>query len=142
MHVNCGGNDLTVKEDNNAKVLYEGDGGVEGGTAKYFRNDKSMWGFSSTGDFMDVYDWRNTRYSMSMASLSLSELYTTARISPISLTYFSYCLENGLYTISLHFAEIKITNNGTHSLGRRFFDIYVQVNSTLANQISLEIVAT
>ncbi|KAK9936651.1 hypothetical protein M0R45_013480 [Rubus argutus] len=126
MHVNCGGNDITVKEENNSKVLYEGDGGVEGGTAKYFRNDKSMWGFSSTGDFMDVFDWRSTRYSMSMASSSLSELYTTARLSPISLTYFYYCLENGVYTITLHFAEIKITNDGTHSLGRRFFDIYVQ----------------
>ncbi|KAM5587866.1 hypothetical protein ABKV19_006355 [Rosa sericea] len=126
MHVNCGGNDITVKEENYSKVMYEGDGGVEGGSAKYFRNDKSMWGFSSTGDFMDVYDWRNTRYSMSMASLGLSELYTTARISPISLSYFYYCLENGVYTINLHFAEIKITNDGTHSLGRRFFDIYVQ----------------
>lgn len=126
MHVNCGGNDITVKEENNTKVMYEGDGGVEGGTAKYFRNAKSMWGFSSTGDFMDVYDWQNTHYSMSVASPSLSELYTTARRSPISLSYFYYCLENGLYTLSLHFAEIKITNYGTHSLGRRFFDIYVQ----------------
>ena len=128
MHVNCGGNDITVKEENNSKVLYEGDGGVEGGTAKYFRNDKTMWGFSSTGVFMDVFD---TLYSISVASSSLPELYTTARLSPISLTYFYYCLENGVYTITLHFAEIKITNDGTHSLGRRFFDIYVQVKSAV-----------
>ena len=37
MHVNSGGNDVTVKE-NKRRILYEGDGGVEGGTAKYFLN--------------------------------------------------------------------------------------------------------
>ncbi|XP_020418358.1 probable LRR receptor-like serine/threonine-protein kinase RFK1 isoform X2 [Prunus persica] len=127
MHVNCGGGDITFKDENNTKVLYEGDGAVEGGTAKYYRNDRSMWGFSSTGDFMDDYDLQNTRYSISLASSNLSELYTTARISPISLTYFFYCLENGSYTITLHFAEIKFTNDkGYSSLGRRIFDIYVQ----------------
>ncbi|XP_062012890.1 probable LRR receptor-like serine/threonine-protein kinase RFK1 isoform X1 [Rosa rugosa] len=126
MHVNCGGNDITLKDENNTNVIYEGDGRVEGGAAKYFRNEESMWGFSSTGDFMDDYDLKNTRYLISLASSNLSELYTTARTSPISLTYFYYCLENGVYTVTLHFAEIKFTNEGTHSLGRRFFDIYVQ----------------
>ncbi|CAL8147439.1 unnamed protein product [Prunus armeniaca] len=127
MHVNCGGGDITFKDENNTKVLYEGDGAVEGGTAKYYRNDRSMWGFSSTGDFMDDYDLQNTRYSISLASSNLSELYTTARISPISLTYFFYCLENGSYTITLHFAEIKFTNDKRYSsLGRRIFDIYIQ----------------
>lgn len=130
MHVNCGGGDIMFKDENNTKVLYEGDGAVEGGTAKYYRNDRSMWGFSSTGDFMDDYDLQNTRYSISLASSNLSELYTTARVSPISLTYFFYCLENGSYTITLHFAEIKFTNDKRYSsLGRRIFDIYVQVLS-------------
>ncbi|XP_050107984.1 probable LRR receptor-like serine/threonine-protein kinase RFK1 isoform X5 [Malus sylvestris] len=126
LHVNCGGNDITVKGDK-GDIVYEGDGGVEGGSAEYFLNDNSYWGFSSTGDFMDDNDFQNTRYSVSLSSSNLSGLYTTARISPISITYFHYCLENGNYTVSLHFAEIQFTNDQTYtSLGRRIFDIYVQ----------------
>ncbi|KAM1796575.1 hypothetical protein ACFX11_036800 [Malus domestica] len=126
LHVNCGGNDITV-EGNKGNILYEGDGGVEGGTADFFLNDASYWGFSSTGDFMDDNDFQNTRYSVSLASSNISGLYTTARISPLSITYFHYCLENGDYTVTLHFAEIQFTNDQTYtSLGRRIFDIYVQ----------------
>ncbi|KAM1108109.1 hypothetical protein TB2_004665 [Malus domestica] len=126
LHVNCGGNDITVEGDK-GDIVYEGDGGIEGGSAEYFLNDNSYWGFSSTGDFMDDNDFQNTRYSVSLSSSNLSGLYTTARISPISITYFHYCLEDGNYTVSLHFAEIQFTNDQTYtSLGRRIFDIYVQ----------------
>ncbi|KAJ4844264.1 hypothetical protein Tsubulata_009810 [Turnera subulata] len=128
LHVNSGGKDITIKE-NGKTFSYEGDGNVEGGTAKYFLNDKNYWGFSSTGDFMDDNDHQNTRYTLSRQSSNLSELYLTARSSPISLTYFHYCLENGKYTVGLHFAEIQFSNDNTYnSLGRRFFDIYVQEN--------------
>ena len=96
LHVNCGGNVITV-EGNKGNILYEGDGGVEGGTADFFLNDASYWGFSSTGDFMDDNDFQNTRYYVSLASSNISELYTTAHISPPSITYFHYCLENGDY---------------------------------------------
>lgn len=77
---------------------------------------------------MDDNDFQNTRYTVSKLSLNISELYTTARRAPISLTYFHYCLENGNYTITLDFAEIQFTTDETYnSLGRRMFDIYVQV---------------
>ncbi|KAG4999973.1 hypothetical protein JHK87_021045 [Glycine soja] len=57
----------------------------------------------------------------------LPELYKTAHVTPISLTYFHYCLENGKYTVKLHFAEIQFSNDNTFgSLGKRLFDIYVQ----------------
>ncbi|XP_047325633.1 probable LRR receptor-like serine/threonine-protein kinase RFK1 isoform X2 [Impatiens glandulifera] len=125
-HVNCGGDDLVVKE-NSRKVSYEGDAVVEGGTAKYFTSSRSYWGLSSTGDFMDDNDVQNTRYVKAVKSTNLSELYSTARLSPIALTYFGYCLENGGYTVSLHFAEIFFTNDNTSSsLGKRMFDIYIQ----------------
>ncbi|KAJ6886104.1 LRR receptor-like serine/threonine-protein kinase RFK1 isoform X2 [Populus alba x Populus x berolinensis] len=126
LHVNSGGKDITINE-NKTTLSYEGDGQVEGGAAKYFVNDQSFWGFSSTGDFMDDYDYQNTRYTVSLQSSTVPELYQTARISPISLTYFHYCLKNGNYTVNLHFAEIQFTNDHTYnSLGRRVFDIYVQ----------------
>ncbi|XP_011009660.1 PREDICTED: probable LRR receptor-like serine/threonine-protein kinase RFK1 isoform X7 [Populus euphratica] len=126
LHVNSGGKDVNIKEDKTT-FSYEGDGQEEGGAAKYFVNEQSFWGFSSSGDFMDDNDYQNTRYTLSMQSSTLPVLYSTARISPVSLTYFHYCLENGNYTVNLHFAEIQFTNDLTYkSLGRRIFDIYVQ----------------
>ncbi|KAE8715015.1 putative LRR receptor-like serine/threonine-protein kinase RFK1 [Hibiscus syriacus] len=126
LHVNCGGKDTMMKE-NNANILYEGDGDVEGGAAKFYINEDSYWGFSSTGDFMDDNDFQNTRYTVPGPSTNMLELYTTARRAPILLTYFHYCLVNGIYTITFNFAEIQFTPDETYnSLGRRIFDVYVQ----------------
>ncbi|KAK0599605.1 hypothetical protein LWI29_006871 [Acer saccharum] len=56
-----------------------------------------------------------------------SRLYTEARLSPISLTYYGFCMGNGKYSVNLHFAEIMFTDDKTYnSSGRRIFDIYVQ----------------
>lgn len=111
---------------------YEGDAEVDGGAAKYFLSDTTPnWGFSSTGDFMDDNDFQNTKYIATLSSSSISDIYTTARLSPLSLTYYRYCMENGSYSVSLHFAEIQFTSDNTYSnLGRRIFDIYIQVNSS------------
>ncbi|KAK7400199.1 hypothetical protein VNO78_11399 [Psophocarpus tetragonolobus] len=128
LHVNCGGKDVEVKEKNDENILYVGDGDVLGSVAaKYFIDYENHWGFSCTGDFMDDGDQLNSRYVRSLRSSNLPELYETARVTPISLTYFHYCLENGKYTVKLHFAEIQFTNDNTYgSLGKRLFDIYVQ----------------
>ncbi|KAJ0703044.1 putative Malectin domain-containing protein [Helianthus annuus] len=128
LHVNCGGNDLTVRENNGRSVLYEGDANVDGGAARLYVAARN-WGLSSTGDFMDDYIYQNTRNIESLqGNTSLPPLYTTVRLSPLTLTYFSYCLENGDYVVKLHFAELQFTNDSTYrSLGRRLFDIYIQV---------------
>lgn len=127
LHVNCGGKDATIKESKQ-KIIYQGDENVQGGPAKFYLNPDEFWGFSSTGDFMDDNDKQNLRYSVSLSSSNLTVLDATARRSPISLTYFHYCLENGMYTVKLRFAEIQFTNDRTYnSLGRRVFDIYIQV---------------
>uniref|UniRef100_A0A2N9F1J4 non-specific serine/threonine protein kinase n=1 Tax=Fagus sylvatica TaxID=28930 RepID=A0A2N9F1J4_FAGSY len=56
-----------------------------------------------------------------------SELYTSARLSPLSLTYYARCLANGNYTVKLYFAEIVFRDNRSfYSLGRRIFDVYIQ----------------
>ncbi|XP_008443626.2 probable LRR receptor-like serine/threonine-protein kinase RFK1 isoform X1 [Cucumis melo] len=131
--VNSGGNDLTM-EVNNRNILYNGDADVEGGTAKFYIDRDSYWGLSSTGDFMDDFDYQNTRYTLSLPSSNLSELYSTARRSPITLTYFHHCLDNGNYSVTLHFAELQFTNDKTYtSLGRRKFDIYIQDRLVLEN---------
>ncbi|CAN1351715.1 Probable LRR receptor-like serine/threonine-protein kinase At1g07650, partial [Linum perenne] len=63
----------------------------------------------------------------SIVSSPISELYTSARGSPISLTYYGLCLGNGNYTVRLHFAEIVFTNDSSFlSSGKRIFNVYVQ----------------
>ncbi|XP_031263272.1 probable LRR receptor-like serine/threonine-protein kinase At1g56140 [Pistacia vera] len=57
------------------------------------------------------------------------ELYQTSRLSPGSLRYYGLGLQNGLYNVSLLFAETAIEDPSTQrwqSLGRRVFDIYIQ----------------
>ncbi|XP_071721936.1 probable LRR receptor-like serine/threonine-protein kinase RFK1 [Rutidosis leptorrhynchoides] len=126
LHVNCGGKDATIKESKQ-KITYQGDQDVEGGAAKFYLNHDKFWGFSSTGDFLDDNDAENLRYYVYLLPSNLTVLDSTARIAPISLTYFHYCLENGMYTVKLRFAEIQFTNDKTYkSLGRRVFDVYVQ----------------
>ncbi|KAG2372451.1 leucine-rich repeat receptor-like serine/threonine-protein [Vigna angularis] len=82
----------------------------------------------NTGHFfdsgrVDYYTWSNT----TKLDMNNGELYMDARVSALSLTYYAFCMGNGSYTISLHFAEIMFTDDQTYSsLGRRIFDIYVQ----------------
>lgn len=103
----------------------------------YYTGQSQNWAFSSTGNFMDNdLDSDNyvvTNYSMLYNTTPpLSELYRTARVSPLSLTYYGLCLLNGNYTVNLHFAEIAFTNDSSfNSLGRRIFDIYLQVDMIL-----------
>lgn len=135
MYINCGGKGATVggnkyeadSEQRGASMYYEGQG----------------WAFSSTGNFMDNdidsddYVESNTS-SLSHVSAADSVLYTTSRVSPLSLTYYGLCLWNGSYTVKLHFAEIRFsTDNTFNSLGKRIFDVYIQVAYTVYIQVSV-----
>ncbi|KAM6552388.1 hypothetical protein CsatB_002196 [Cannabis sativa] len=122
LYINCGGKQTTI-----GGITYEGDQD-SGGAAKLVHNSPS-WGFSSTGDFWDV--WSTTKdyiaENVSLLRMNNSELYTTARLSPLSLTYYARCLANGNYTVKLHFAEIVLRDNRSYyGVGRRMFDVYVQ----------------
>ncbi|XP_027927403.1 probable leucine-rich repeat receptor-like serine/threonine-protein kinase At3g14840 isoform X1 [Vigna unguiculata] len=121
LHVNCGG-----KLISNGNIKYDDDS-QEAGPAR-FRQTGSNWVFSNTGHFfdsgrVDYYTWSNT----TKLDMNNGELYMDARVSALSLIYYAFCMGNGSYTISLHFAEIMFTHDQTYSsLGRRIFDIYVQ----------------
>ncbi|CAK7350348.1 unnamed protein product [Dovyalis caffra] len=124
-HVNCGGPDVESE-----RILYEGEQNNECSNAaarNYYRLG-SNWGFSCTGDFMDDKNYNDNRYTIeSNSNISMDELYTTARRTPLSLTYYGYCLENGIYTVRLHFAEIELTDEELYNkVARRVFDIYIQ----------------
>ncbi|KAK7313165.1 hypothetical protein VNO77_37642 [Canavalia gladiata] len=127
LHINCGGKQITV----NGNETYDADTDTAGPAR--FHLGGTNWGFSSTGHFMDndraeYSTWLN-QSSISMAD---AELYMDARVSPISLTYYGFCLGNGNYTVNLHFAEVMFANDQTYnSLGRRVFDVYIQGNTVL-----------
>ncbi|XP_047334946.1 probable LRR receptor-like serine/threonine-protein kinase At1g07650 isoform X2 [Impatiens glandulifera] len=123
MYINCGGNEVYV---NNTK--YEADLDSRGASTFY---NAQNWAWSSTGNFMDNdADLDSYTISNNSALLNVSEelqLYTTARRSPLSLTYYGLCLGNGNYSVKLHFAELQYTNDKTFtSLGKRVFDVYIQ----------------
>ncbi|XP_019051666.1 PREDICTED: probable LRR receptor-like serine/threonine-protein kinase At1g56140 [Nelumbo nucifera] len=102
------------------------------GPASYYVTDTQKWGVSNVGLFND----RNTPsyFQMTLSQISgagilTSEFFQTSRLSPGSLRYYGLGLENGVYTVSLWFAETGIDDASTEtwkSLGRRVFDIYIQ----------------
>ncbi|KAJ1441585.1 Serine/threonine-protein kinase, active site [Sesbania bispinosa] len=122
LHINCGGKLITSNE----RMTYDDDSN-EAGPATSYRTG-SNWAVSNTGHFfdsgrIDYYTWSNS----TKLAMDNGELYMDARVSPLSLTYYGFCLGNGNYTVNLHFAEIMFTDDQTYSsLGRRVFDIYIQ----------------
>lgn len=125
LHINCGGKEIITKNG----TKYEADLEPRGASMYYSGEN---WAFSSTGNFMDndidsdVYINTNTSSFHAATNLDLP-LYETARVSPLSLTYYGQCLMNGNYNVKLHFAEIVFTNDSTFtSLGKRIFDVYLQ----------------
>ncbi|KAK3405495.1 hypothetical protein EUGRSUZ_K01987 [Eucalyptus grandis] len=121
LFINCGGRKAEVRG-----TTYEDD--LEEATpSSFFKSD--YWAYSSTSYFADdsipavSYKVKNT----STLSMNNAQLYMEARHSAISLTYYGFCLMDGPYTVTLHFAEIMFTGNKSYkSLGRRAFNIYIQ----------------
>ncbi|KAH7651406.1 Non-specific serine/threonine protein kinase protein [Dioscorea alata] len=123
LFINCGGHKITIDKNE-----YQEDMDNQG--ASYYNSYGDKWALSSTGYFTynesQPYVAKNVS-PISGASNATTELYTTARLSPISLTYYGLCLLNGNYTVRLHFVEIIFTNDKTYSaVGRRFFDVSIQ----------------
>ncbi|XP_031120662.1 probable leucine-rich repeat receptor-like serine/threonine-protein kinase At3g14840 isoform X1 [Ipomoea triloba] len=121
-HINCGGGDVVIGD-----TTYDADQDSTG-FAKFVPT-RENWVTSSTGVF---WDRNKTLLDYTATNISLIEgndpqLYQTARLSPLSLTYYGRCLANGNYTVKLHFAELVMRDNRSfQSLGRRIFDVYIQ----------------
>ncbi|KAI3836455.1 hypothetical protein MKW98_008216 [Papaver atlanticum] len=59
--------------------------------------------------------------------MTVTDLYMTARISPLSLKYYGICLRPGNYKVKLHFAEIMFPIDKTAAgIGTRIFDVSIQ----------------
>ncbi|KAL2331304.1 hypothetical protein Fmac_018885 [Flemingia macrophylla] len=123
-HVNCGGDMITI-----GNTTYDADlTPYTAATSTIQQNSK--WAVSNTGHFLDNthgYDYITQNISRLAMTDAEVKLYMNARLSPLSLTYYGFCLVNGNYTVKLHFAEIMFTDDNTYSsLGRRVFNVYIQ----------------
>ncbi|XP_009334010.3 probable leucine-rich repeat receptor-like serine/threonine-protein kinase At3g14840 isoform X2 [Pyrus x bretschneideri] len=128
-HINCGGKEVTIEN-----TTYEDD--TFSAEASSFYQSGTNWALSSTGYFPDDDQITDIFIMNNVTRLSMADpqLYMNARVSPISLTYFGFCLQNGIYTVKLHFAELMFRSGDTYkSLGRRVFDIYIQDIQALQN---------
>ncbi|KAG1348057.1 putative LRR receptor-like serine/threonine-protein kinase [Cocos nucifera] len=124
--ITCGGYKPITSSDG---TLYEIDS-KSLKSASYYVTDQKRWAVSSVGIVLDNRNADNILTSASQFSNTREpELYQTARLSPSSLRYYGLGLENGNYTIKLHFAETQILDPPHWtSGGRRVFDIYIQGN--------------
>lgn len=123
VRINCGGKAAEKYEDDEMETK-----------ASTFHRSNTNWAFSSTGVFMNDERPNNgymgyDQEKVLKLPMQDSQLYKDARLSPLSLTYYAFCLETGSYNVSLHFSEIMFKDNNSYfSLGRRYFDVYVQVS--------------
>ncbi|KAL3748715.1 hypothetical protein ACJRO7_009884 [Eucalyptus globulus] len=121
LFINCGGSKAKVRG-----TTYEDDSQVAT-PSSFFRSD--YWAYSSTSYFTndDIAAVGNEVKNTSTLSMNNAQLYMEARHSTISLTYYGFCLMDGPYNVTLHFAEIMFTGDKSYqSLGRRAFNIYIQ----------------
>ncbi|XP_042457570.1 probable LRR receptor-like serine/threonine-protein kinase At1g56140 isoform X1 [Zingiber officinale] len=122
--IKCGGSNPVTASDG---TLYEKDN-ASLSSASYFVTDPIRWAVSNVGSFTDA---SNSNYIITINSNFQGtldpELFYTARLSPSSLRYYGFGLENGNYTIKLQFSEFAILDTPSwRSAGNRMFDIYIQ----------------
>ncbi|CAL0326494.1 unnamed protein product [Lupinus luteus] len=130
LFINCGGPE--IKFDGN---LYAAD--LERrGASTFFLSDTGQWAYSSTGVFIGnaAADYVTTNKNSLISQVP--PYYQTARLAPVSLSYFGLCMLKGNYKVRLHFAEIMFSSDQNQtfcSAGRRIFDVSVQGFKYLEN---------
>ncbi|XP_028958803.1 probable LRR receptor-like serine/threonine-protein kinase At1g56130 [Malus domestica] len=124
--INCGGPQMTGSDG----ILYEAEDSTLG-PATFSVTSTEKWVVSNAGLFYERKNQsflQNTLAQVTGTNVT-PELFQTSRVSPGSLRYYGLGLENGPYTVTLHFAETVYesrTSQKWESLGRRVFDIYIQ----------------
>lgn len=118
LFINCGG----------TRTDFDGQEYEEDLTSEqaYFYSSQERWAYSTNGVFMGN---ANAPFVASTPNVTGGDIYRTARFSPTSLRYVGLCMRKGSYKVRLHFAEISYTDDMTFSsLGRRYFDVSIQVS--------------
>ncbi|XP_050141586.1 probable LRR receptor-like serine/threonine-protein kinase At1g56140 isoform X2 [Malus sylvestris] len=125
--IKCGGKQLTGGDG----ILYETDDSPLGQAAFYVTSTEK-WAVSNAGLVNDTR--KNPLFLVDTTAVVTGTdvtpyLFSTSRVSQGSLRYYGMGLENGPYTVTLHFAETVYesrTSQTWKSLGQRVFDIYIQ----------------
>lgn len=103
------------------------------GAASFNVTSLNKWAVSNVGLFFNGESPAYVRNSLAQVTgTNTPELFQTSRISPGSLRYYGLGLQNGPYTVNMLFAETVFKDRSTQtweSLGRRVFDIYIQVRT-------------
>ncbi|KAM1124054.1 hypothetical protein ACFX14_005477 [Malus domestica] len=120
LFINCGGGETTVRgnkydQDNDTSLSYT--------------SPKKNWAYSVSGGY-GVPESNTSNYIRSMTCgvpITEAPLYEKARLSPVSLKYYAFCLRKGNYTVTLYFNEVVYTKNEDYTnLRKRVFDVYIQ----------------
>ncbi|XP_078153567.1 putative LRR receptor-like serine/threonine-protein kinase At1g56140 [Carex rostrata] len=132
--IKCGATSFTTLTAQDGTV-YQSDN-VDLSAASYYVTDDTKWGVSNVGTFQDAWgdkyiidSYNSTGRADQFQNTLDSELFQNARMSPSSLRYYGFGLQNGNYTVRLQFAEIGYPNKPPltwKSAGRRVFDIFIQ----------------
>ncbi|KAJ4763492.1 Leucine-rich repeat transmembrane protein kinase [Rhynchospora pubera] len=123
--IRCGGLTSLTTQDG---IVYQPDN-ANLSAASYYVTRATRWGVSTVGAFAEA---PNSTYIIGVTPQDqnkLDSLFQNARMSPSSLRYYGFGLENGNYTVKLQFAEIAYPNPPPpvwQTVGRRVFDIYIQ----------------
>ncbi|KAM1540760.1 hypothetical protein ACFX10_005398 [Malus domestica] len=123
LFINCGGEETTVLGNK-----YDQDND----TSLFYTSPKENWAYSISGGY-GVPESNTSNYIKSMTrGVPITEateapLYEKARLSPVSLKYYAFCLLKGNYTVTLYFNEVVyIKKEDYTSLRKRVFDVYIQ----------------
>ncbi|KAK9928920.1 hypothetical protein M0R45_026035 [Rubus argutus] len=123
LFINCGGGETVVNG-----ITYDQDND----TSRYYTSPKKNWAYSSSGYFFNSSDY--TKNMTCGVSVAEAPLYDRARLSPVSLKYYAFCLREGTYNVTLKFAEIVYSEDTDYTgLRKRAFDVYIQDDKVLHN---------
>ncbi|CAN6584623.1 unnamed protein product [Malus baccata var. baccata] len=123
--INCGGPQMKGSDG----ILYETEDSALG-PATFRVTSTEKWAVSNAGLFEYI---KNPSFLVKshaqVNGTDVPKLFQTSRMSLGSLRYYGLGLENGPYTVTLHFAETVYESRTSQTwkrLGRRVFDIYIQ----------------
>ncbi|XP_065624434.1 probable LRR receptor-like serine/threonine-protein kinase At1g56130 isoform X4 [Quercus suber] len=123
--IKCGGPEMPAEG-----IVYDAENSSSFGAAWYYVTNTEKWAVSNVGLFAERTDQSYVQHTESQViATNIPELYQTSRMSPESLRYYGLGLDNGLYNVSLFFAETGFDYRSSQtwkSQGRRVFDIYIQ----------------
>ncbi|KAF2302182.1 hypothetical protein GH714_033634 [Hevea brasiliensis] len=117
LFINCGGPQLDFEGDK-----YDQDKA----TSNFFVSPNRKWAYSCSGD-SSLSTSDSSDFIQNVGTASNESLYKSARLCPVALTYYAFCLKNGNYIVKLLFMETD------SSSWKRVFDVYIQGERVLKN---------